>query len=381
MMKRWKLGLVVMVALAVTLAPRAPSAHAQTAWTVVASPSPSAQDNQLLGVASIAANDVWAVGRADNSGTPYSQYEPLILHWNGTAWSVIPSGTTGTGEFWGVAGVASNDVWAVGSQIEHWNGRTWALARAPSPACGTLHAVTAIAANDVWAVGANGSQTCIEHWNGKKWSVVASPSPGAQSNFLTGVAAFGPNDVWAVGNFMNTGFYITPSTPEQTLVLHWNGTKWSVVPSPSPSFSAGGAGDSFWGLTVVSGAVWAVGATLDPASGVSETLIEQWNGSSWTVVPSPSPSAQNNILYGVAAVSGSDVWAVGQVQDPTSGFPMTLIEQWDGSSWSVVPSPNPDAGANPSGGSLRGASVDQGTGQVWAVGFSNIEQTLTELNR
>jgi hypothetical protein len=284
-----------------------------------------------------------------------------------------------------VAAVAPDDVWAVGSWIEHWNGRTWTAAKAPSPACGTLHAVTAVAATDVWAVGAVATpggveQTCIEHWNGKKWSVVASPSPGAQSNFLEGVTAVGPNDVWAVGNYMNTGLYITPSTPEQTLVLHWNGTTWSVVPSPSPSFSAGGAGDSFGAVTAVSGSnLWAVGTTLDPTSGAAETLIERWNGTSWNVVPSPNPSAQNDVLHGVAAVSGSDIWADGQVQDPTSGYPTPLVEQWNGSSWSVVSSPNPGSGSPP-GGILRGASVDQGSGQVWAVGFSNTEQTLTELN-
>jgi hypothetical protein len=222
-------------------------------------------------------------------------------------------------------------------------------------------------------------QTCIEHWNGKRWSVVASPSPGAQSNFLEGVTALGPNNVWTVGNFMNTGNYITPSTPEQTLVLHWDGTKWSVVPSPSPSFSAGGAGDSFGAVAAVSGGdVWAVGATLDPTSGVAETLTERWSGSSWSVVPSPSTG--NDILYGVTAFSSNDVWAVGQTQDPTSGFPTTLIEQWNGSSWSVVPSPNPSSGANPPGGRLRALSADPTSGQVWAVGFGNAEQTLTELN-
>jgi hypothetical protein len=139
-------------------------------------------------VASLSASDVWAVGRADNTSTPYSQYAPLILHWNGTTWSVVPGATTGTGELWGVAGVAPDDVWAVGSQalIEHWNGRTWTVAKAPSPACDALHAVTAIASNDVWAVGVHGTpggveQTCIEQWNGSSWSVVPSPNPGSGS--------------------------------------------------------------------------------------------------------------------------------------------------------------------------------------------------------
>jgi hypothetical protein len=363
-------------------------AEAQTGWTVVTSPNQGSGNNELHGVASVSGNDVWAVGEADNS---LGNNEPLTMHWDGTAWSIVPSPTTGiiVGNFFGVAAAATNDVWAVGSYlptkgsgqalIEHWNGRAWSVAKkAPSVAGSSLDAATVVSANDVWAVGnvSNASgveQTFIEHWNGKQWSVVASPSPGAQTNFLQGVTAVATNDVWAVGSFRNA------SGASQTIALHWNGTAWSIVPSPSPSASAGGVGDEFLGTAAVSTSdVWAVG---DSGSG---TLIEQWNGTSWNVVPSPSPSTLANLLFGVAVVSSTDIWAVGETQDPTSGIPSTLIEQWNGTGWIVVPSPNPGAGTTP-GDSLRGASADPITGQAWAVGlftpaFGSGEQTLTEFN-
>ena len=53
-----------------------------------------------------------------------------------------------------------------------------------------------------------------------------TPSIGVTRASLAGVAALGPNNVWAVG-----------TTITGTLVEHWNGAAWSVVPSPSPAGS------------------------------------------------------------------------------------------------------------------------------------------------
>ena len=43
----------------------------------------------------------------------------------------------------------------------------------------------------------------------------------------------------------------------------------------------------------------------------SQTLIEHWNGTTWSVVASPNVGTQLNGLNGVTAVSTSDIWAVG----------------------------------------------------------------------
>ena len=55
----------------------------------------------------------------------------------------------------------------------------------------------------------------------------------------------------------------------------------------------------------------------------------------WTVVPSPNPASNRNILRGVGSISSNDVWAVGE-----SGT-QSLIEHWDGSAWTIVSSPSP----------------------------------------
>src|SRR5204863_313716 len=89
----------------------------------------------------------------------------LILHWDGTAWSIVP----------GAAALES----------------------------GTLIGITAITANDIWAVGwffsSITSQTLTLHWDGVTWNLVPSPSVGTRENSLWGVGAHSSNDVWAVG--------------------------------------------------------------------------------------------------------------------------------------------------------------------------------------
>ena len=81
-----------------------------------------------------------------------------------------------------------------------------------------------------WAVGedvgagtAVGGSTLIEHWNGTTWSIVPSPTPGAYPE-LSGVVGRSGSDVYAVG----TNLPSVNGGPEQALILHWNGTAWSA---------------------------------------------------------------------------------------------------------------------------------------------------------
>lgn len=263
-----------------------------------------------------------------------------------------------------IAGVASSDLWAVGSSqgpdggspeltlTEHWNGTTWSLVSSPNGSGhnDSLNAVAAVASNDVWAVGADDTQALTEHWNGSAWSVVPSPTlSSGTSPLLVGVAAISSNDVWAVGSYRQSGVgLLTP------LAAHWDGTGWSVVPTPSLGLQGG----SFNAIaTVAANDVWAVGWE-EP----SKTLTEHWDGKSWSIVSSPNPSSTEDILSGVVAISSQDVWAVGHSN--TEPYQQSLTEHWDGTSWSTVPGPNL-AGENIQ---LLGVAATS-TSDVWAVGF------------
>src|SRR5947209_3425687 len=114
------------------------------------------------------------------------------------------------------------------------SGGTWSVVPGVNPpGDDTLFAVAAVSAHDVWAVGSANQhssmpRTLTEHWNGTNWSVIASPNPGNVSfNKLLGVTAISTSNVWAVG------YYQSDSGAVQTLVEHWNGTSWSLVASPN----------------------------------------------------------------------------------------------------------------------------------------------------
>ncbi|HLJ35255.1 MAG TPA: hypothetical protein VKU38_16500 [Ktedonobacteraceae bacterium] len=343
-------------------------------WSVV--PSLNGNSNSALsGVATVSANDVWAVG---GSGSQLGAGYTLIEHWNGTQWQVVTSPSPDLyNTLTGVAAVSASNVWAVGwhangsttqTLIEHWNGTQWSVVTSPSPASinNELYGVAAVSASDVWAVGflstntATGAvdQTLVEHWNGTNWSVVKSSNPGSGSDHLAGVAAVSSNNVWTVGNYANS------DGSGGTLAEHWNGTSWSVVKSPSP-----GSGGDLTGVSAVSASnVWAVGYTS--INSTLQTLTEHWNGTSWQVVKS-SNVGQHPSFWAVAAISASNVWAVGSDGTNTK-FNQTLTERWNGKQWSVVASPSPGS-FNTQLLSVAAAS----TTDVWAVGVAD-SNTLTE---
>ncbi len=67
----------------------------------------------LWAVAAVSANDVWAVGSDNNSS---NVFQTLTEQWNGKQWSVVKSPSPGSfnNQLLGVAAVSANDVWAVG---------------------------------------------------------------------------------------------------------------------------------------------------------------------------------------------------------------------------------------------------------------------------
>jgi hypothetical protein len=225
-----------------------------TAWSVNSSLVVTGQFAELTGVADLSPSDAWAVGVGGSGG--------LLEQWNGSVWSSVtlpdPNFTPGTGQ--SISASSASDIWVVGSTVNtttgattgealHYNGTAWSVVPMPTGAS----AVTDISPTDAWAVGG----ASIEQWNGNVWSTVSSPSPGADLG-LTGVAARGPDDVYAVGDdipSVNGGVV-------QGVVLRWNGSTWSVDPDPTD-----GTYSPLFGAAAVSGAAneWAVG-TLSNAS-------------------------------------------------------------------------------------------------------------------
>jgi hypothetical protein len=250
----------------------------------------------------------------------------------------------------------------------------WTGSQPPNPSSvrNGLQGVAVLSSCNAWAVGYyNGTarQTLVEHWNGTAWRQVRSPNPGgpARDNVFEGVAATSARNIWAAG-FDSNG------TAYQTLIEHWNGTAWRKVRSPNPGGSANSHG--LFGVAAVSAAnAWAVG---DYSNGTADrTLVEHWNGRSWKQMPSPNlgSSANGNLLLGVAATSSRNAWAVGDYS--TGAGVHTLVLHWNGRRWRHVPSPDP--GGSATFNELFSVAAVSAT-SAWAVGVSGSRTLILHWN-
>lgn len=182
-----------------------------------------------------------------------------------------------------------------------------------------------------------------------------SPDPG-QQNFLSSVQTLTAKDAWAVGSYCKARCETSPT--QHTLVLHWNGIRWTRVPSPSPGFD-----DT---LASVSGSspadVWAVGQNV-PRRGMPGPLVLRWNGRRWVHRGFRAFGTADDVnLSAVSARSARDAWIVGFESDPFTNVTKAVAAHWNGSAWRQAPVPQP---GNPS--FLHDVSVVSAK-NAWAVG-------------
>src|SRR5207244_2307967 len=129
---------------------------------------------------------------------------------------------------------------------------------------------------------------------------------------------------------------------EQTLVETWDGTSWSVTPSPNP----GTKGSELSGGVSCASTTFCVAVGFKSNDGNTfQTLVETWNGTNWSVTPSPNLGDNNDSFASVSCPSATSCVAVGVHTKPSQLGP-TLIETWNGTSWSVTHSPNPNTMSN-----------------------------------
>ncbi|MDQ5825912.1 MAG: S-layer homology domain-containing protein [Chloroflexota bacterium] len=233
--------------------------------------------------------------------------------------------------------------------------------------------VEVISPDDVWAVGSgrpstriSASDTLVEHWDGNKWTRLPTPTLMGLWNNLRDIDAAAPNDIWAVGSAydgVNEDF---------SLLLHWDGTSWTNVPAP---------GELYGYVTpnaveaIAADDAWVVGSTGE-IPGIAQAFALHWNGSTWSNVPLPQleDDIERSILEDLVVFAPDDIWAIGlQVQDlfyMEEGKPLFL--HWNGKTWNVMPAEGLDIEDTPP--SYRGARITamSGTGpdDLWAVGYA-----------
>jgi hypothetical protein len=271
--------------------------------------------------------------------------------------------TAGAVALAGPAGAATGSIWTVQPTVSP-------QAKAADITNSTLISVSASGPGEAWAVGTFMNQKALdqplaEHRSASTWTRVSVPEPAGQQALLNAVDDLGPTDAWAVGTSFSGGIEATPAGV--TLIEHWNGTNWSIVPSPDPA--AGIPGDTDV-LTAISGTgpddLWAAGWDTDEATQTIQLLFEHWNGATWTAVTSPTPVMSAQFATGITAISPDNVWAVGTNE---TGNQRTLSAHWNGTAWSIVPTPD-ITNAGDVQNMLTGVSSDS-AGDVQASGLAD----------
>jgi hypothetical protein len=314
-------------------------------WTAFPAPMIKGDNNSFLqGVVAISPTLAWAAGNVTGGAHPGQ----VIEQWNGTKWSLFPGPKfrkKDQADVFAMTSSSADDVWAIGSLVnlgtglvsslfEHWNGTAWTATTVESNN-EFLFGASADATNDAWAVGFHGSDsitTSAVHWDGTNWKRVATPNVGEGTNKLNAVLALAPDDVWAVG--FSTPFAPPKQAATLTLIEHFDGTSWAVVPSPNVGPNSRNQSNRLLGLTANSANdIWAFGSYFAAdRSGHQMTLLLHWDGTSWAVASSPSPTKGGfpcDLLWtGVVSAPG-DVWILGSLQDRSLAIHMTT--GWDSS--------------------------------------------------
>jgi hypothetical protein len=302
-------------------------------WTEEA--TPNATVSNLSGVSCTDATACTAVGDFDNGGT----IQTLAERWDGTGWTILPTpNPTGAVRSFllGVSCSSATACTAVGffvasngSQLplaEAWNGTAWAIQTTPKPAGATmvqLNGVSCASASACAAVGSGGiggrTEMLAEIWNGTSWTIKNTPDPpGGSDSFLAGVSCTAATACTAAGNVFD-------GTNTVPLVERWNGSAWSSQSIPAPP---GATATNLAGASCAAAKSCVVVGSFLPGSGPRATVAERWNGTSWSIQPTPNPTgAQSSLPSGVSCASQQACMAVGTFTDG-SGIEEPLAEQY-----------------------------------------------------
>ena len=143
-----------------------------------------------------APGDVWIAGSHLVDYTPSGNVSSLDL----TTLGIDETACTSGGRACVNAGWAAgkSNVWFVadGGKALHFDGTSWTSV--PTGTTSNLKSIWGSSVTDVWAVGDRGA---LLHFDGTGWSSISSPT----ASDLSGVWSSGPCDVWAVGDAVYHG--------------------------------------------------------------------------------------------------------------------------------------------------------------------------------
>jgi len=315
-----------------------------TSWALQTQASPSTSTNAFAGfVSCVDAGFCVAVGNQGPNASATTLGEVL----NGSAWTVVRTAdamgsisdyleavSCVSRTFCMAVGINENAADSYVAMGEVWNGSAWSLVPMPSPSTDMdVAAVSCTSSTFCVAVGSSGGATAVvEEWNGTTWSLGSVPTPaGYTSAELNDVTCIGTGWCMAAGEGTVSGVV-------QPLAETWNGSVWTGSPTenvPGTTFAY------LLGISCAGPTFCETVGESDTASG-NNTLIETWNGSSWSITPSPNDGTEEvQLLAAVDCISATSCAVVGR-SGPSGSAEIPFTENWDGSTWSIgtIPAPS-----------------------------------------
>ncbi|MBL8860168.1 MAG: hypothetical protein JNL28_16780 [Planctomycetes bacterium] len=270
-----------------------------------------------------------------------------IARWNGTTWSPLGLGVSGTVYAMTVFDDGSGPALFVGgaftvaggmsaARIAKWNGSAWSTV-GPSGANGAVYALEVHDAGTGPALYAGGdfsflgvSTNRVSRWNGTAWTSVPGNPNGAVLALESWNDGTGPG-LYACGDF-------SQYQGSAWGIARWNGTAWAAVgggltvTSGFPYISAvrkfdDGTGEALY----VSGQMNFAGG--NPASGIAK-----WNGTAWSALGSglsTTSSATGAISLATWDVSGAARLIAGGFFSNAGGSAVQGLAAWAGA-WSTL---------------------------------------------
>jgi hypothetical protein len=187
------------------------------------------------------------------------------------------------------------------------------------------------------AVGSGPKGPLAEVWNGSVWTVRAPPAPPTGFRSLNAVSCTSPSACTAVGSQYPVQTRRLSSV-QGALAERWNGTAWTIQATPDPPYGSNTVLDSISCASLTD--CTAVGTNSSVLRAQDLTLAEHWDGTTWAIQPTLSPSivsgpGAGNALYSVSCPAPSACVAVGYYTATwigLGGIPRPLAETSSG--WS-----------------------------------------------
>jgi hypothetical protein len=308
--------------------------------------------------------EMWIIG---SNGTDAATATAVVLHGDGTSFTLTPLGTGIPSAIWGTS---KSDVWVVflgpgtttvpqATWLRHWDGTAWS----PQVDFQSYHyGIWGDAPTNYWMINNSGG---ARHWTGTSWSQPEPIITMSNNQVLSQIWGSSATSLWAIsGNQVARGngagvwnvttrsdfaaygkgisgrstgeMFSGGSDPngEKPRVLSWDGSQFSVD-------VLGGATDcgAIGAMWAGPDDVWALNPTARDPSGMTAlcldgipTLFRRVNSGTWTPQGAIPNSAGGTHLWGT---SNRDLYVTGKA---TGGAP--ALFHYDGASWTTPSTPS-----------------------------------------